>query len=174
MRSYIPNLDDLRRTVRLAVPVAFVQVGMMTMGMVDIIMVGHVSGAAMAAVALGNLYFLGTGIFGMGVLMALDPVIAQAVGAGDNLGVSRGLQRGLMLAVVLTIPATAIMLPAGPVLHWLAQPPDVVPVAALFDWISIPGISFRTCSTPLSTGCWSLVTWDFRRAGSRARLGPQR
>jgi MATE family multidrug resistance protein len=140
MRSFIPNLDDLRRTVRLAAPVAFVQVGMMSMGMVDIIMVGHVSGAALAAVALGNLYFFGTVIFGMGVLMALDPVIAQAVGAGDDLGVSRGLQRGLMLAVVLTIPASAIMLTAGSVLHWLAQPRDVVPVAALYDWISIPGI----------------------------------
>ncbi|HXA10438.1 MAG TPA: MATE family efflux transporter, partial [Chthoniobacterales bacterium] len=140
MRSFIPSLDDLRRTVRLAAPVAFVQVGMMAMGMVDIIMVGHVSGVALAAVALGNLYFFGTVIFGMGVLMALDPVIAQSVGAGDNLGVSRGLQRGLILAVALTIPATPIMLAAGPVLHWLAQPPDVVPLAARYDWISIPGI----------------------------------
>lgn len=140
MRSFIPNLDDLRRMLRLAAPVAFVQVGMMAMGMVDIIMVGHVSGAAMAAVALGNLYFFGTVIFGMGVLMALDPVIAQAVGAGDNLGVSLGLQRGLVLAVALTVPATVIILPAGPLLRWLAQPADVVPIAALFDWISIPGI----------------------------------
>lgn len=134
MRSFIPSIDDLRRTLRLAAPVAFVQVGMMAMGMVDIIMVGHVSGVALAAVALGNLYFFSTVIFGMGVVMALDPIIAQAVGAGDHLGVSRGLQRGLLLAVALTIPATAMMLPAGPVLHWLLQPPDVVPVAALFEF----------------------------------------
>lgn len=140
MRSFIPNLDDLRRTLRFAGPVAFVQVGMMAMGMVDILMVGHVSGAALAAVALGNLYFFCTVIFGMGVLMALDPIIAQAVGAGDDLGVSRGLQRGLLLAVGLTIPATAMLLPAGPVLRWLSQPQDVVPMAALFDWISAPGI----------------------------------
>jgi len=64
----------------------------MTMGVVDIMMVGHYSGVALAAVALGNLYFFGAIIFGWGVVMALDPVIAQAVGAGDDLGVSRGLR----------------------------------------------------------------------------------
>ena len=110
------------------------------MGVVDIIMVGHFPGVALAAVALGNLYFFGAIIFGWGVVMALDPIIAQAVGAGDDLGVSRGLQRGLMLAVALTIPATAIVLPVETVLRWLAQPPDVIPVAALFARISIPGI----------------------------------
>ena len=39
MRSFIPNLDDLRRTFRLAAPVALAQVGIMTMGVVDIMMV---------------------------------------------------------------------------------------------------------------------------------------
>ena len=140
MRPFIPNFEDLRRTVKLAAPVAFVQVGMMAMGVVDTVMVGHVSGVALAAVALGNLYFFGASVFGMGVVMALDPVIAQAVGANDELGVSRGLQRGLLLALLLTIPATALMLPAGPVLRWLAQPPEVVPIAALYDRICIPGI----------------------------------
>ncbi len=140
MRSFIPTADDLRQTVRLAAPVAFVQVGMVSMGMVDIIMVGHVSAVALAAVALGNLYFFGSSIFGMGVLMALDPIIAQSVGAQDEPGVTRGLQRGLILAAALTIPTTAILLPAGQVLALLRQPPDVVPVAALYDLICAPGV----------------------------------
>ena len=110
------------------------------MGVVDIIMVGHYQGVALAAVALGNLYFFSTVIFGWGVIMGLDPIIAQAVGAGDDLGVSRGLQRGLVLAVLLTILATTVVLPVETVLHWLGQPPDVIPAAALFARISIPGI----------------------------------
>ena len=140
MRSFFPTRDDLRRTVRLAAPVAFVQVGMTAMGMVDIIMVGHVSGTALAAVALGNLYFFGAVVFGYGAVMALDPVIAQAVGAGDEVGITRGLQRGLILAAALTLPASALLLPAGPILRWLSQPAEVVPLATLYDWISIPGI----------------------------------
>ncbi len=140
MRSFIPTTADLRQTIRLAAPVAFVQVGMVAMGMVDIIMVGHLSAVALAAVALGNLYFFGSTIFGMGVLMALDPIIAQAVGAKDELGVTRGLQRGLLLAAVITIPTTLLLLPAAWVLRLLAQPADVVPVAALYDWICAPGV----------------------------------
>jgi len=140
MRPFIPNRDDLRRTVRLAAPVAFVQVGMTAMGLVDVVMVGHLSGTALAAVALGNIYFFGAIIFGMGVILGLDPIIAQAVGARDDVGVSRGLQRGLLLAVALTIPATALMLPTEIVLRWFGQPAELVPTAALFVWISIPGI----------------------------------
>jgi MATE family multidrug resistance protein len=140
LRPFLPGRDDLRRTLRLAAPVAFVQVGIMTMGVVDIMMVGHYPGVALAAVALGNLYFFGATIFGWGVVMGLDPVIAQAVGAEDDLGVSRGLQRGLLLAVVLAIFATAIVLPVEVVLHWLAQPPEVIPLAALYARICIPGI----------------------------------
>ncbi len=140
MRSFIPTFTDLRLTFRLAAPVAFVQVGMVAMGMVDVIMVGHLSAVALAAVALGNLYFFGATIFGMGVLMALDPIIAQAVGANDEPGVTRGLQRGLLVAVAITVPTTLLLLPSDQVLGWLAQPPDVVPVAALYDWICIPGV----------------------------------
>ncbi len=110
------------------------------MGVVDIIMVGHFPGVALAAVALGNLYFFGAIIFGWGVVMALDPIIAQAVGAGDELGVSRGLQRGLFLTVGLAILSTAIVLPVETVLRWLGQPPDVIPIAALYCRICIPGI----------------------------------
>ena len=51
------------------------------MGVVDIIMVGHFQGMALAGVALGNIYFFATVIFGWGVIMGLDPIIAQAVGA---------------------------------------------------------------------------------------------
>ena len=44
-----------------------VQVGMMTMGVVDTMMVGHLSPTALAAVALGNVYYFGVSIFGHGM-----------------------------------------------------------------------------------------------------------
>lgn len=65
--------------IRLALPMVAVQLGQMLMGVVDTVMVGRVSAEALAAVALGNLYFWGAAIFGLGVLLALDPVVAQAV-----------------------------------------------------------------------------------------------
>ena len=78
-------------------PIVAVQVGLMLMGVVDVIMVGRLSAVALAAVAIANIYMFTFTIFGMGVLMALDPIISQALGAADNLAVKRGLQRGMAL-----------------------------------------------------------------------------
>ena len=74
----LPRRGELRAMLRLALPVVTVQVGMMMMGVVDTVMVGHISSVALAAVALGHLYFFGIGVFGMGTLMVLDPVVAHA------------------------------------------------------------------------------------------------
>jgi MATE family multidrug resistance protein len=131
------TLADL---LRLAVPVTTVQVGLMTMGVVDTVMVGRVSATALAAVALGNLYFICIAVFGIGVLMALDPVIAQGVGARDSAAVARGLQRGALVAGVMSVVTAALLLPAAPLLTLLRQPADVVPVAAQYARVLIPGV----------------------------------
>jgi MATE family multidrug resistance protein len=129
LRAYRPTGADVRELFELAGPVVLVQIGLMSMGAIDTIMVGRVSPTDLAAVAIGNLYFFGIAVFGMGVLYALDPVIAQAVGASDSEGIARGLQRGVVLAVLLSVVAMGLLLPAGPFLTLARQPADVVPVA---------------------------------------------
>ena len=131
---------EMRALLRLAIPIVAVQVGTMLMGVVDTIMVGHLSARALAAVALGNLYFWGCAIFGMGVIMALDPVIAQAVGARDEVAVTRGFQRGLLLAVLLTVPTSIALLFVAPVLGALHQSEEVVPLATAYALVCIPGV----------------------------------
>lgn len=140
LSAFEPTRRELSELVRLAVPVAVVQVGMTFQGVVDSIMVGRVSPVDLAAVALGNVYFFAAVIFGMGVLFALDPVIAQALGAGDDEAVSRGFQRGFVLALALAALGTAVMLPAEPVLRALRQPDEVVPVAAGYALATAPGV----------------------------------
>jgi MATE family multidrug resistance protein len=134
-----PPLAALRALLALALPVIVVQVGVMVMGVVDTVMVGHVSPVALAAVALGNVYYFGVSIFGMGALMALDPVIAHAIGAGDEEAVARGVQRGLILAVLLCIPATVLLVPAPAILAALRQPTEVAPLAGAYARACIPG-----------------------------------
>jgi len=126
--------------LRFSLPVVVIQVGMMSMGVVDTIMVGHVSPEALAAVALGNLYFYLPAIFAMGTLMVLDPVVAQAVGAGDEPAIARGVQRGLLLSVVLSVPVAMLLLLAAPVFVVARQPADVVPLAAAYSTRMAPGV----------------------------------
>jgi MATE family multidrug resistance protein len=130
----------MRGVLSLSLPVVVVQVGMMAMGVVDTVMVGHYSARDLAAVALGNLYFFTAVVFPMGVLMALDPVVSQAVGAGDHPAVGRALQRGGVLALVLGVPGALALLPGRVVLQLLHQPPEVVPVAAGYALAAIPGV----------------------------------
>jgi multidrug resistance protein, MATE family len=126
--------------VRLALPVVFIQVGMMAMGVVDTLMVGRLAARALAAVALGNLYFFLIAVFGMGTLMVLDPVVAQAVGAKDEEGAARGVQRGVLLAGILALPAAVLLLLAGPFMALAGQPAEVVPLAAAYAERLAPGV----------------------------------
>jgi MATE family multidrug resistance protein len=141
MRPFeLPHRDDLTAMLRLAVPVVFVQVGLMLMGVVDTMVVGRVSAEALAAVALGNLALMAVTAFGRGMLMAMDPLVAQARGAGDTLAVRRAVQRGLLLAAILTIPTVLVLATTGPVLSILRQPPEAVPIAAGYVLRCLPGL----------------------------------
>ena len=133
-------VSELRATISLALPVVLVQIGMMFMGVVDTVMVGHVSARVLAAVALGNLYFFNAIVLGNGTLMALDPVIAQAVGAGDMEAVSRAVQRGIILAIGLSVVTALLIVPAHAVLVLTRQQPEIIPDTTAYLEISIPGV----------------------------------
>jgi len=135
-----PTREDFARLIQLAVPVVVVQVGLMAMGVVDVIMVGHYSAADLAATALGNIFVFGIAGFSMGVLMALDPLVSQAFGAGDTVGIARTVQRGMWIAALLSLPTMLLLLLGGPVLSLLGQPAEVVPLAASYMAINAPGI----------------------------------
>ncbi|HEX6998654.1 MAG TPA: MATE family efflux transporter [Gammaproteobacteria bacterium] len=136
----VPTRADLRGLLQLAAPIVVIQVGIMAMGVVDTLMVGRVSAEALAAVALANLYTFIFQVFGFGVLMALDPIVAQALGAGDRLGVARGLQRGFLLSLVLTVPTAALMATVEPALQLAGQPPEVIPDAAGYVYRVMPAV----------------------------------
>ena len=124
----------------IAAPAVVVQVGLMSMGVVDTIMAGRLSPATIAAVALGNLYLFILSVGGLGTLLSLDPVVSQALGARDHAAVARALQRGLLLAVAIGVLLAAALWPAEAVLRALRQPAEVVPDAARFARASIPGV----------------------------------
>src|SRR5262245_14787906 len=133
-------IREAKAVLKLAVPLAMAQVGMMALGVEDAVMVGRVSGDALAAVALGNVYTLAFMVLGQGILLSLDPLVAQAHGKSDRLEIERSFQRGLVMALVLSAPFTALFAVAEPVLRALRQPPEVVPIAAQYARAITPGV----------------------------------
>ena len=136
----IPTKSEVRDVARLAGPIVVVQVGLMLMGVVDAAIVGRYSAQGLAAVALGNVYFNSIVTLGHGTLMALDPLVSQAVGARDQPAIERALQRGLVLCVALSIPLALLLLPGELFFTPLRQPDDVVPLAAAYARACIPGV----------------------------------
>lgn len=134
---------EARAQWRLAAPVVLVQVGLFAMGFVDNVMVGHVEedvATQMAGTALGSLYTWIILAFGMGTLMALDPLVSQALGAGDGDAVTRHVQRGVVLALLMSLPAVLLLQFAEPVLAALGQQPTAIPVAAGYARWAVPGV----------------------------------
>src|SRR5215213_11715345 len=130
--------SDLRAMVTLALPVVVAQVGLMAMGAVDTVMVGHISAHVLAAVALGNLYFFNAIVLSQGTLLALDPIVAQAIGARDDAAISRAVQRGIIIAMLLSVVTALILLPVRTVLVLTHQQPEIITDTTNYVWVSIP------------------------------------
>ena len=99
---------ELRELFRLAFPLAAAQAGNQLMGVVDIAVLGRYSARDLAACGLGNAFYFAISVMGMGIVLGLDPMISQAVGAGDRLRARRVLWQGVWLALIvagiLTVP----------------------------------------------------------------------
>jgi MATE family multidrug resistance protein len=133
---------ELRALVLLAVPVALSELGWMTMSVVDTAMVGRLNAVAIGAVGLGSILFNTVVLFGFGLLLSMDPLVARSYGAGDLRDCHHTLHQGTFLAFGLTIPLMAIsyLLPEL-LLRWNVNP--VVALAAtpyirVLTWSTLP------------------------------------
>ena len=70
--------------VALALPVVLSELGWMAQGVVDTIMVGRLGPVAIGAVAMGNAVYYAPSLFGIGILLGLDTLVAQAYGRNDE------------------------------------------------------------------------------------------
>ncbi|HKI00667.1 MAG TPA: MATE family efflux transporter [Thermoanaerobaculia bacterium] len=144
---------ELAAAARLAAPVALVQVGTMLMGVVDTMMLGHLSARALAAGALGHIVTISCMMLGYGLLSALDPLVSQAYGARDDEAVGGHLQRGIVLAALMTVPFVLGLLDVGPLLLGLGQPAAVSADAADYTrgilWGAFPYFVFIALRQPL-------------------------
>lgn len=141
-----PRSGELAAFLRLAGPVVAAELGWMAMWLVDTMLVGRVSAVAIGAVSLGGHFFYTIAIFGMGVLLGLDYVVAHAHGGGRATDVSQALVDGLYLALAASVALTAIALAAMPLFRRLGLNPVVLdaalPYYAAMVWSLTPLLLF--------------------------------
>ena len=133
-------------TLRLAAPVIAAQVGQISMGFVDTVMVGRLGPEALAGVALGNTIFFTLLVVCIGVVQAVGPMVSQAAGAQEPGVIERSVRQGLWLGVLLALPAFGILWFIEPVLLTLGQEPETAARAAGYlqaaAWAFLPACWF--------------------------------
>lgn len=120
---------ELGETAKLALPMVLTQVAQVAMMTTDLAFIGRISAEALAAAALAGRLYLISVTFGVGLLSAIAPLAARAIGENNLGAVQRSLRMGLWLALILSFPIIAVALRAEQVLLALGQTPDVAQLA---------------------------------------------
>lgn len=138
---------ELRPLLKLAIPVILAELGWMGMGVVDTIMVGRISPEAIGAVAIGNILFNTIGLIAFSLLLGLDTLISQAVGAGNLPDARHSLRQGFWLALISAPVLTLLMAGCVPLMGLWGLDPNVYALAVPFTYVlslSVLPIAFYT------------------------------
>ena len=132
---------EFRAMLALAAPVVMAELGWVTMGVADTIMVGPLGADAIGAVGLASMLFIAIAIFAMGLLLGLDPLVAQAFGARRLDECHRWLLDGVWLCALITLPVVGALLGLSASLRFWGLPPGVLqltrPYLLILTW-SLP------------------------------------
>ncbi|MDP1822422.1 MAG: MATE family efflux transporter [Archangium sp.] len=156
--------SELSLLWKLALPLALAQAGQAVMGVVDTAVLGRLSAAAQAGAGLGNSLSFTCTFFGMGVMLALDPLVSQAIGAGDLTRARTHYWQGVWLALLTSV---VVMVPVA-LIPFTLEPFGVAPTVAEgareYMWWRLPGVAgvllFVTARSYLTgTGRVAITFW---------------
>jgi multidrug resistance protein, MATE family len=133
-------LKELRELSRLAAPLVLTNLGNMALALVDVAIIGRLGASELAAAGLGNAIFFVVAICGMGLMLGLDPLIAQALGAGERRRARKLLWQGVWLAVAVSVPLSGVVLLVGGELHRSDATAEVVALTRTYLLARLPSL----------------------------------
>jgi MATE family multidrug resistance protein len=157
-----PDSRKDRSLLRLSLPIIAIQIGTLTMGLVDTIIVGQMSpdigkaGEGLSYVGVGHAWSFFWIVFGLGALMAIDPLISQATGARDFKAAGRAVQRGVILAFLYSIPLGIPLVFSGSILKLILNDEAVAAGAGAYSSILVVGLPALLTYTALRLSLQSM------------------
>src|SRR5690349_1796683 len=110
------------------------------MGVVDTAVVGRLGAAALGAVGLANGIFFAVAVIGIGVVMGLDPLTAQAFGANDRPRTRELVWQGAWLSLIVSAILAVPLAFAPRLIDAAGIEPEVARGARQFLWARLPGL----------------------------------
>ena len=117
-----------RSLLRMAGPLIANNLAIAGMNFADTVMSGRLSGADLAAVAVGSSVWMIVFLFGLGVLMAMSPTAAHSFGSRNYAAVGRYARQCLWLSQVLALVGIGLLSQSGRALEWIGIDPEIVPL----------------------------------------------
>lgn len=122
------NKTETQQILSLALPAIIAQLAQMGMGVIDTIMAGHYSAEALAAIAVGINLMNPVIVFTLGVLLALNPMVAQLNGQQQWSKIPVLFQSGMILSILMVVPCFFILRSFEPVMQLIGLDAAVIPV----------------------------------------------
>ena len=136
------DLDRSKRIMTLALPIIGGMVSQNVLNLVDTAMVGHLGDAALAAVGFGGFATFMATAFITGLSSGVQAMASRRLGEGREDAMAIPLNGGLLLALGLALPMTALMITFAPGLLAAAlDDPKVVEIAAPYVQVRMLGIA---------------------------------
>ena len=118
--------SESRALLTLALPIVLAGLAETAINTTDVVMMGWLGTKAVAGGILGSHYYAFLHFFGLGVLSAVAPLLAQALGARNFNAVRRSTRQGLWVAAVLSVPGLVAIWHVRSILLALGQDPVLV------------------------------------------------
>jgi MATE family multidrug resistance protein len=138
--SSAPARSERAALLWLALPLAAQQVGAQLMGTVDAAMLGRYSDAALAGAGVGNNLLFAITSVGFGIVMGMDTVVPQALGAGRVDDARRAVGAGIRLAILVGLIATLLVFATPWLLQLTGVQADVLHEARSYVYLRAIGI----------------------------------
>ncbi len=134
------SLAEMRRILRIGLPVFIAQLSQIGMNFVDTIMAGRYSASALAGVAVAGSIWAPVTLFAIGCLLALPGMSAQLVGARKPERAAYLLRQGILLTLLLSTVIIALLYTLSHHLDLFGLDSEMEPVAAGYLRALLPGL----------------------------------
>lgn len=119
-------IAELAATFKLAWPLVLTQLLHTSLSATDVVMMGWLGPEYLAAGGTASSYYFTFLVFGMGVVGAVAPLVAQAIGAKNETEVRRSLRQGIWVAILLSFILLTFLYQSEIVFSLLGQEPDAI------------------------------------------------
>lgn len=136
--------SDILPTLSLGMPLAGAQLAQMAINTTDVLMIGRLGAVELAASVLAFNFYMLLWFFGMGILQAVIPFAARALGQRKPRELRRAVRMGFWVSVLFSLPVWVVLFFTESILLRLGQEPELAELAGIYmrvlQWTMLPAL----------------------------------